>query len=285
MSDKELAPVLECRQPAVIAENLMDVRDRVAVVTDMVNALPRCKDSLAEVKRSRAELRKYFDALETQRKIVKDAVMAPYNKAEAAYRELVANPITVADALCKGFVAEVEAMEKKRCEDELRGFFTELCQSKGISWIPFERVGIKVTMAMAGQKELRGPKEDIRQFVQRVENDLAAIAGMGDSTDLLMEYERSLDLAAAISAVEARKQARAAAEERRAQYQESKNAGAGAVQRVEQAAPEAVKVLYASQEKRFRVTFTITATLPMLRGLKAFLEINKYDYKEENGNG
>lgn len=281
--NKELVPVLECRQPAVIVENLTDLHDRVAAVRETVNALPRSRDSLPEVKKARAELRKYFASLETQRKLVKAEVMAPYDKAEKAYKELVARPIDEADALCKAFVEDVENDVKRECEDSLRAYFTELCQAKGIHWLPFERAGVRVTMALADQKEPRRAKEQIFGFVQRVDQDLAAISGMEDSAEILVEYEQTLDVATAISRVNSRKQAKAIMEENRARHQEVQNANAQAVQRIAARQEEMVRVV--QQEKKFRAAFEVLDTLPRIRGLKAFLEGNHYDYQEVTKDG
>ncbi|MGM9586269.1 MAG: DUF1351 domain-containing protein [Candidatus Limivicinus sp.] len=280
-----LVPILECRQPAVVEDNLVDLQQRVMTVIDTIDNLPRTRESLPEARKARAELNKYYSSLETQRKLVKAAVMLPYDKAMERYKGLVQKPILEADEKCRSFIDGVENDVKMACEGELRGYFTELCQSKGIYWLPFERVGIKVTLAMADQKELRKPKERIREFVQKVETDLTAITGMDGSAEILVEYEQTLDVASAIARVNSRKRAKAIMEENNAKYQAAQSTDSQTAQHIAANAPEAVQVLYASQEKKYRVTFTITATMPMLRGLKAFLEGHNYQYKEVTNDG
>ena len=280
----ELTPVLQCRQPAIVEDNLVDLQQRVMTVMQTVDALPKERNSLATVRSVRAELNKYFQAMETQRKLVKAAVMLPYTEAENRYKELVKKPIDEADAKCRAFISEVETAVKSACEAELRDYFTELCAAKGIHRLKFERVGLSVTLAMADQKDLKKPRERIAEFVGRVDSDLQTLSGMEGSADLLMEYEQCLDVAEAIRRVNARKQAKAAMEESRIAYAQAQNAKAQAAQRIADAAPEAAQVIY-PQEKKYRVTFSVTATIPKLRGLKAFLEGNNYEYQEVTDNG
>jgi len=281
MENQELVPVLECRQMAVVSDNLVDLQQRVSQVMAAVEGLPRTRESLPQVRAARAELNKYYKTLETQRKLVKAMVMQPYTDAEKRYKELVDKPIGEANEKCREFLESVENAVKQECEDTLRAYFTELCQAKGIYWLPFERAGIRVTLAMADQKELRGPKERICSFVQKVDDDLKTITGMEDSADLLVEYERCLELSTAISNVSARKRAKAIMEENRAKREALKASDAQAVRQIAAQAPEAV----ARQEKRCRATFTVTATISMLRGLKAFLDGNHYEYQEVTNNG
>lgn len=281
MENQELIPVLECRQPAVVQDNLVDLQQRVSQVMAVVEGLPRTRESLPQVRSARAELNKYYASLETQRKLVKAAVMQPYTEAEKRYKELVGKPIEAANEKCREFLEGVESAVKQECEDTLRAYFGELCQAKGIYWLPFERVGIKVTLAMTDQKELRGPKERIRSFVQKVDDDLKTITGMEDSADLLAEYERILDLSTAISNVGARKRAKAIMEENRTKWEARKSAEAQNIRHMEEQVPEPV----VQQEKKFYVTFTVTSTIPMLRGLKAFLDGNHYEYQEVTNNG
>lgn len=283
--NKELVPVWVCSQPAVVDQNLVDLGARLIRITDTLENLPRDRSSIPEVKKLRAEMRKYFESLEDQRKAVKKAVLEPYEQAEAVYKSLVAEPIKCVDKLCKGFVDEVETAVKKECEDGLREYFTELCQMKGIYWLPFERLGIKVDMAMANQKEPRKAKEQIKAFVEGVDQALATISGMEDSTDILEEYTRTLDLAKAIANVNERKKSREVMEQNRAKWQETRDSRAQNAAAIAEQSPEIGRVVRTQQEKKLRTTFTVTATMPMLRGLKAFLEGNNYEYQEVTENG
>ena len=281
-----LVPILECRQPPVIRENLLDLGNHLQRVCQEVAALPKTRENMASVKKTRAELRKYFEMLEQQRKQVKKEVMAPYTKAEELYKRLVSEPMQAADKLCKAFVEDVEGAAKKACEDNLREYFTELCQMKGIYWLPFEKLGIKVDMAMANQKEPKKAMETIRNFVEGVDQTLTAINGMENSSAILEAYTKTLDLAKAVAIVQERKEAQRVAEENREKWQQVRESRSQNAAQICAAAPEIGVVSRAEPtEKEYRLVFAATATRPMLRALVEFAHAHNIKIQEVTENG
>lgn len=273
----ELVPMLVCTQPPVISENLMDLQERVNSITEMIIKLPKEPESVPQVKKTRADLRKYFDSLEEQRKAVKSAVMAPYNEAEAKYKSLVSGPIQHADRLCKDFVDGVESTMKRECEASLRDYFDELRAANHVEFLKYEQSGIVVDMASAKQKTPKKLLEQLVQFVARVASDVDRIAEMDDSEEIMVEYQKSLNVADSIGIVLERHR-RIQAQREAAQAREAaKTAEAAAIQKVEAVAPP-VAVPPPQQEKRYKITFTLHPTesqlekiRPVLRNLKDFL--------------
>ena len=277
--NKELIPILYCSQPAVISENLIDLSARLLNITERVKSLPREPGSLAEVKKMRAEMRKYFELLEKQRKQVKADVLAPYDHANAVYQDMVATPIDKTDKLCKAFIDDVENSIKQKCEDELRTYFRELCAVHGLLWLRFESCGVKVDMAMAKLKEPKKAKEHIKAVVESVSRACNMIQTMEHSGEILNEYANTLDLTRAISTVHDRHEAidkLTRAEEVRADAEGQRQNAAAALMAE---APE-IAATVQPMEKKFRTTFTVIASMPKLRGLKEFLEGNHYEYQE-----
>ena len=268
----DLVPVLVCTQQPVISENLVDLQERVASIADMVNQLPRVPDSVPQVKKARADLRKYFDSLEEQRKAVKKAVMAPYNEAEAKYKALVSGPIQNADRLCKDFVDGVELEMKQACENGLRDYFDELRAANHVEFLKFEQAGIVVDMASAKQKTPKKLREQLVQFVARVASDVDRIAEMDDAEEIMVEYQKSLNVADAIGTVldrHRRIQAQREADQARSIV---KAAEAEAVRKVDAVAPPVeVQKEPVPETNVFKCTFTVTATKPQLKRLKEFL--------------
>lgn len=276
--DKELTalPVLECTQVPVIAENLMDMAASYQVKKEYIATLPRDDEGMKKVKALRAEARKEFEALDEKRKEVKRKVMEPYNKAETIFKNFVTTPFNALDKACKEFSDSVEGEMKARCEAELKEYFSELCAVKGIHWLPWERIGFKVDMATARLKEPKKAMEAIKGKVEKICNDLDTLSHMEGSGEYLAEYESCLDVSEAIRRVNTRKESLRIAEENRA-VREARQAQTAAIR---QAMPEIGTVSVPQQEKKFRVTFTVTATMPMLRAMKAWLEDKKIDYQE-----
>lgn len=273
-----LAPILECTQAPVIVENLMDMAAAYQAKLDFIGTLPKDDEGMAAVKTLRAETRKEFEELDARRKEVKKKVMEPYNKAERIFKNFVTEPFNRLDEACKDFVNDVEGEMKTRCEEELKGFFTEYCAMKGIHWLKWEQLGIKVDMATARLKEPKKAMAAIREKVDSVSDTMVAINGMDDSADILAEYTQCLDMAKAVQLVTARKQATEIAQRSKEEWAARQMQSALVREALREA--EVGNVVMPQQEKKFRVTFTVTATMPMLRGLKAFLEDKKYEYQE-----
>ena len=277
INNADLVPMLVCTQPPVISENLMDLQERVNAITEMISQLPKEPDSVPQVKKARVDLRKYFDSLEEQRKAVKAAVMAPYNDAEAKYKAMVSGPIQQVDRLCKDFVDSVELSMKQECDAGLREYFEELRVANHIEFLKYEQAGIVVDMASAKQKTPKKLREQLVQFVARVSSDVDRIAEMDDAEEIMVEYQKTLNVADAIGTVLDRHRRIQAQREAAQARNAAKSTEVEAVQKVEAVAPPVV-VDPPQQEKRYKITFTLHPTesqleklRPVLRNLKDFL--------------
>lgn len=275
-------PILECTQVPIIVENLMDMAASYQAKLDYIATLPRDDEGMKAVKALRAEARKEFEALDEKRKEVKQKVMKPYNEAETIFKSFVTIPFNALDAACKEFSDSVEGEMKARCEAELKEYFSELCAMKGIHWLPWEKLDIKVDMATARLKEPKKAMETIKAKVEKVCADLDTLSHMEGSGEYLAEYEQCLDVSEAIRRVNDRKEAQRVAEQNRAQREARMQQSALVREAIK--AVDVGTVVMPQQEKKFRVTFTVTATMPMLRAMKAWLEDKKIDYQEVNEN-
>ena len=284
MENTELSVMLQCVQAPIISENLMDVGAQLQAKLDMIRAFPKDREHAAMVKKLRAECNKAFKEAEDGRKAVKQECLLPYEKAMKLYDGFVKSPFGAFDAECKSFIDEVEGQEKAECEERLKEYFGELCAMKGIHWLKWERMGIKVDLATARLETPKKAMEAIKGKVDKVCADLDTLSRefKENSAEYLAEYEGCLDVSEAIRRVNARKEAQRIAEENRA-AREARQVQAAQLRQA--AAAEAPVVAKIENEKMFRVTFTITATMPMLRGLKVFLDGHNYEYQEENENG
>lgn len=280
MENHELSLMFQLTQAPVISENLMDMGAQLRAEADYINSLPRTRENALEVKKRRTEFNRKFAEAEEGRKAVRKACLAPYERAQKLYDGFVSAPFAELDKACKDFVGEVENRDKAECEDRLKAYFAELCGMRGLPWLKWERLGLKVDLTTARQKEPRKAMDTIKAFVDRVYADLDAIARMEDGAELAAEYESCLDLTTAIQRVQSRKDAVRIAEENRKCREERKAEAAQLMETV--TAADVGTVVNVQAEKKFQTTFTVTATLPMLRGLRAFLDGHQYEYQEEN---
>ena len=202
-TDSSLA--LRCVQAPVISEDLEGVKRQLDLILAEVGQLPADDSSLKRVKALRADLSRRFSAMEEQRKEVKRQVMQPYTQAEEKYRACIADPYRAADAHLKQWVDDYQNGMKKACEDGLREYFDELCQSQGVDFLRFSQAGVTVDMAMARQKEPRKAMEKLTSFVLGVRGDLDTILTLEDAAEVLAEYRESLHLQDAILKAKNRK--------------------------------------------------------------------------------
>lgn len=266
----EFSQMLICAHPPVIYENLLDLQERVASITDMVNGLPREPENLPLVKNARADLRRYFESLEEQRKSVKAAVMAPYNEAEAKYKAFVSGPIGQADKLCKDFVDGVESSMKRECETGLREYFAELCAANHVEFLKFEQSGIVVDMASARQKTPKKLREQLAQFVSCVSSDVDSISEMEDAEEILVEYKQSLNLSSAIGIVLDRHRRLQQQREESLSRASAKASELESVHKVDAIAPPAT-VQPPREERRYTISFTLRPTEAQMKKLRPFL--------------
>ena len=95
-------------QLPVIEEQLRSMKEAVDKRVEEALSLVCTEETIQTVKSARAELNKEFQALEEQRKEVKKAVLGPYERFEAVYKECVRDAFKKADAALKGKVDATE---------------------------------------------------------------------------------------------------------------------------------------------------------------------------------
>ena len=298
MTDEQIA---KC----IIEERLRDVKAKIEQRTSAVMALAVTEETRTDVKKIRTEVRKELEGYEAQRMAVKKAIMTPYEQFEAVYKECVSNPYKAADEALGKKIADVEVGIKQQKEDDVRAFFNELTSGFGLDWLKFEQMNLKVTLTCTP----KAMKAAITQSVTKIVRDCAALEENPDRDEIMVEYQKSLDLGSACQIVQQRHKQleaqRRAAEERRARQQAQQEAEAkaraaieaeAAKREVEQPAPPhevatppqaespaqapaaAPAPTAARAEKKYLAKFAVTGTLPQLKALKAFMEKEGMQY-------
>ena len=304
--NSEQLQVINLKQLPIIEERLRDVKAKIEQRTSAVMALAVTEENSAYAKKIRTELRKELEGYEAQRMTVKKAIMAPYEQFEAVYKECVSIPYKKADADLKKKTDDIDEGRRKAKEDDVRAFFTELTSGFGLDWLKFEQMNLKVTLTCTP----KAMKAAITQSVTKIVRDCAALEENPDRDEIMVEYQKSLDLGSACQIVQQRHKQleaqRRAAEERRARQQAQQEAEAKAKAAIEaeaakraaeqpvpphevatppqaespaQAPAAAPAPVAAPAEKRYLAKFAVTGTLPQLKALKEFMEKEgmKYD--------
>lgn len=303
--NSEQLQVINLKQLPIIEERLRDVKAKIEQRTSAVMALAVTEENSAYAKKIRTELRKELEGYEAQRMTVKKAIMAPYEQFEAVYKECVSIPYKKADADLKKKTDDIDEGRRKAKEDDVRAFFNELTSGFGLDWLKFEQMNLKVTLTCTP----KAMKAAITQSVTKIVRDCAALEENPDRDEIMVEYQKSLDLGSACQIVQQRHKQleaqRRAAEERRARQQAQQEAEAkakaaieaeAAKRAVEQPAPPhevatppqaespaqapaaAPAPAAARAEKKYLAKFAVTGTLPQLKALKAFMEKEGMQY-------
>lgn len=274
MDKKEMIAV---KQLPIIVEQLQQVKAEVAAKVDFALRLVCTEDTVKDVKKVRSELNKELAEYEASRKAVKKAILTPYEQFEVVYKDCVSDTYKKADTELKRKIDSVENELKAQKAAEVKAYFGEYLQSKGIDFVTFESAHINVTLS-ASMKSL---KEQAKAFIDKIADDLALIDTQEHKDEILYEYKQSLNVSNAITTVANRykaiEAAKAAEEERKAREQEAAEAAA----KVEAVAPPTVEPIAppVEEEKTYKLKFTVRGTMPQLKALKEFLNNGGYDYE------
>lgn len=270
-----MTELIKVTQLPVIEEQLRSMKDYVDKTAADAMALVCTEETVQSVKKTRADLSRIFSELEAQRKNVKAAIMAPYNSFEAVYQECVSDAFRKADADLKQKITDVEGTMKRRCEDALREYHSELCEAYHIDFVPFERVGIAVSMTDAKAK-IQPPKklkDHISGFLASVAEAVELITSMDDAEEIMVEYKRCLEMQVAIVTVQERHRRIKAEQEAREAREAVRERETAAIKKVEAFAPPVEK------EPEVRCRFTVTATKSQLKRLKEYMNMEGIKYE------
>lgn len=263
--------LIRVTQLPVIEERLRSMKDQVDKTVGDAMSLVCTEETVQTVKSIRAGLNNQFKELEEQRKAVKAAVLGPYEQFERVYRECVSDRFRQADGELKGKIDAVETAIKSRCEAELRDYFAELCAARHIDFLKFEQAGIRVDMASAKAKTPKKLREQLSSFVDGVAHGTELISAMESAEEIMVEFKRTLDAAAAVSIVHERHRRIEAEKEAQAAMEAARERERQAVDKVDAVAPPVPVAPPAEQETVLRCAFTVYATKTQLRKLKKFL--------------
>ena len=284
-------PIIEDR----LEEVYVSVKDRLEAMSNLVVT----EDNYKELKKTRADLNKEFGELETLRKQVKSAIEAPYKKFESGAYKRMSDIYRDAIGKLDGEIKDVEGDLKTQKQKELLAYFEEYRQSLGLDSAIADpkRSGIKVGLSGS----MKSLKEQVRQYLDRVDGDLKMIDTLDDADEVLAEYRVCMSVTDAVRIVadrhkriEDEKIRRMAEEENRKAREANEKAVEEAVQeeqkedevpvtptvRVEpEATSEATEPILSTKY----LGYEIFGTLSQLKALKAFLKNELKNYLEREG--
>lgn len=283
----EKTPDIVDKQEIMAVEQLPIITEKLALISEEIETriaaaltLECTEETVKVIKDLRADLNRDFGAMEEKRKAIKTAILAPYEKFELVYKQLVSDKLNGADRQLKLRIDAVEDELKRIKSDEMKAYFDEYCASKNLAFpVPFEATGVNVTRSAS----IKSLKDQCKAFVDRICGDLAVIAAQEHGEEILVEYKQSLDCSRSIVMVNARHKAIEEARALAAAQAERKAAEQAAVARVESIAPPVSAPCVPSSDPAEDVikslSFKVTAPVRKLRLLKQFLNDGGYHYE------
>lgn len=279
--------IIVVKQLPIIVEQLAQVKEAVIARVETATSLVCTDETVKEVKKARAELNNEFKAWEEKRKEVKTAVMTPYEKFEAVYKDCVSDTYKKADADLKAKIDGVEKELKDKKAAEVKAYFDEYLECKNIDFVTFEQAQINVTLS-ATMKSL---KEQAKSYIDKISDDLALIDTQEHKAEIMVEYKKTLNVSAAITGVNARFKA---IEDEKRHIEEAEERRAAEEQRIAEITsalpepepePEIIPPVEEQvleerpHEPEYTLRFKVTATKAKLRDLKTFLDNGGFKYE------
>ena len=285
-------PVIEDQLAALHLELQGDLR--------VLESLAPTRDNYKELKKLRADWNKKIDVLEKARKKVKAKIEEPYKQFERGkYKELITDIRQAVGSLDDG-IKDVENGLREESQKELLKYYEEYRQSLGLDADIADprRSGIKVGLS----DTMKSLKEQARNHLDKISNDLAMIDTLEDRDEILVEYRMCLDAVKAIAAVNDRHRQAEEMRKRREAEEEARKLRAEKEATIEAAIAEEQKQVTDEQEFTDDVlanptvenapegqemaneailiaTFTVYGTINQLKALKEYLEFNGYQYE------
>ena len=184
------------------------------------------EDEIGAAKADKAKISKLSKTISEQRIAIKKRYLEPYNVFEAQMKELS----SMCDEAAKNIDVQVKAFEEKRKSEKretLRGYFSSVNTQ---AWLSFERIENPRWMNVTYDMETA--KADIQAAVTAIGENVTTITASGSEfeNEMLLEYQKTLNLGAAMrrgselkrmkQEQESRKEAQEAAERARWEAQE-----------------------------------------------------------------
>ena len=241
-ADSVAAELIVVKQLPVIEERLVSQKEKWEQEVRDAESMLCTEKTVAAVKAARARCNQDFDILEEQRKDVKRMILAPYNHFESVYKDCVTDSHERAVRAYNKKISDAESEMKHRCEEGLRDYFADLCALHHLDWLVYERAGIKVDMSSAKAKTPKRLQEQLREFVVGVSESIERINLLDNAAEIMVEYQRSLNVADAICTVQERHRRIEEQKTAREAHKAEREREAEMVRRVEALAPPVAMV-------------------------------------------
>ena len=274
------------KQLPEIEEHLKELSMEIDKKVEIAKGLVCTEESIKTIKQVRADLNKEFKELETNRKSVKEQILAPYMQFEEVYKAYISDKYKNADTDLKQKIDNTESELKAQKEQEIKEYFEEYKTANNIDFVTYEQAKINTTLTTS-KKSL---KEQAKSFIDKIVDDLKLIETQECKEEILVEYKQNLNVSRAIQEVANRhkllkEEKRKQEELKNKQLEEAQTHADISIKEQEVETKKALDnfVIEApkieKQEEILILKFTVRGTRTKLKALKDFLENGGYVYE------
>lgn len=269
------------KQLPKIEEHLKELSIEIDKKVNNAKSLVCTEENVKTIKQVRADLNKEFKDVEQQRKVVKEQILAPYMQFEEIYKTYISDKYKSADNDLKTKIDSAESELKNKKEQEIKDYFEEYKTANNIDFITYGQARINVTLSTS----MKNLKEQAKQFIDKIVDDLKLIETQEHKTEILVEYKQTLNVSQAITSVTNR--FKAIEEEKKRQEQKVVHIEMNENHEITQKSYEQLENVFnkpleqpkEENEEILTLKFTVKGTRTKLRELKQFLENGGYDYE------
>lgn len=265
------------KQVPIIAEKLKMVSEEIDKQTQNAIALECNEETKTIVKKTRAELNKEFQQLEEKRKELKTQIIKPYDDfMEQVYEPLISSKFKNADTILKDKISSVENELLQEKKNEIENYFKDYAQSNEVDFLDISMTKINILLS----KSNASLKNECKEFIDKIVNDLKVIELQENKTEILVEYKNNLNLALSIQIVENRHKQLEIEKQKEIERQKALEIETQNIQQVEEiVAPMEIEEPK-EQEQEYEMTFKVKGTLQELKLLKDFLVANNIKFEK-----
>lgn len=260
-----------------IESNMKEVKGYVENLNNYYKNVSFTEETMKEAKDEKSKVNKFKKQVSDYRK----NIIAEYNKPIKAFEDTAKETeklLTETYNTINQQVANYENKQKEAKEQEVKDYFEEYKIANNVNFITYEQARINVTLSAS----IKSLKEQAKQFIDKIADDLKLIETQEHKTEILVEYKQTLNVSQAITIVTNR--FKAIEEEKKKEEQEKKlqkfvvDTAKESDKYIEQTILNA-PVIEEKQEEVLTLKFTVKGTRTKLRELKQFLESGGYDYE------
>ena len=199
-------------QTAPVTFNAFDYyKGRCEQIAAYIKGIEVTEDNVQAVKKDLAAARKLTDGLNSRKVQIKKAILEDYTVFEGQVKELK-GIIDEADGELRGKVNALEEQARDRKKEEIRQVFLKRIGQYQIGTLIPDAFDRWWHEDLANKsKSMKAVEADMVDWLEGTEKDITTLKGMDQ--EILVEYLDTLDLAAAIQIVNARKARRQAVED------------------------------------------------------------------------